>query len=86
MTLCTEKLTAKRTNYRKVASADNASLLYYEYYEPTKMSDKVQTAAEMAVTGYWKAAGEIYLWHLNGGLGWWNDRQTAYRRSEGAHV
>lgn len=83
MTLCTEKLTAKRTNYRKVASAENASLLYYEYYEPTKMSDKVQTAAEMAVTGYWKAAGEIYLWHLNGGLGWWNDRQTAYRYPDG---
>ncbi|MCM1078905.1 MAG: hypothetical protein NC344_04640 [Bacteroidales bacterium] len=82
MTLNTEKLSAHRTNYRRVVSPENASLVYYEYYEPTKMSDKVQTSTAMSVTGYLKPEGDIYLWYLNGGLNLWTGKQTAYKYPE----
>lgn len=82
MALATEDLTTHRSNYRRRTAQDNASLTYYEYYEPTKMSDKTQTEAAIAVSGYWKPAGEIYLWHLNGGMDLWHGRQTAYMYPE----
>ncbi|MDE6151094.1 MAG: hypothetical protein K2G12_03790, partial [Prevotella sp.] len=90
VTMDTEKLTAQRMNYRQVVSEDNPSLRYYEYYEPTKMSDKVQTCTAISATGYWRPSGEIYLWYINGGLNLWNSKQTAYRfpesKTEKKHV
>lgn len=86
MTVNTEKLTADRKNYRQVKAPDNASLLYYDYYEPTKMSDKAQTDATIAVSGYWKPAGEIFLWHVNSGLEYADSKQTAYRYPESLTV
>src|SRR5574344_224953 len=76
--LATERLTLQRTNYRKVSSSDNSSIVFYEYYEPTKMSDKAQMQGSIAFSGYWKPAGEIYLWHACGGMDYWRSKQTAY--------
>lgn len=77
-TVNTEKLTAERNNYRRVTATENTSVKYYEYYEPTKMSDKTQTYGTAAVTGYWKPAGDIYLFRLHAGMDYWYRRQTAY--------
>lgn len=78
MTLNTEQLTAKRANYRHITASDNATLRYYEYYEPTKMSDKAHTDITITFNGYRKPAGDIFLWHINGGLYCRHDKQTAY--------
>lgn len=76
--LNTERLMAQRENYRRVAATDNSSLNYYEYYEPTKMSDKAQTYGSLSATGYWQPAGAIYLWHIHGGAAYHWCKQTAY--------
>ncbi len=76
--LSTERLTAERENYRRMTSATGGAATYYEYYEPTKMSDKTQTQGSFIVNAYWKPAGEIFLWHINGGLAYWTRHQTAY--------
>ena len=77
-TLNTERLTANRENYRRVAASDNNSVTYYEYYEQTKMSDKAQTYGTVSATGYWHPSGEIYLWHVHAGVDYWTRKQTAY--------
>ncbi len=74
----TERLTAERENYRRVTSATGSAATYYEYYEPTKMSDKTQTQGSAIVNAYWKPAGEIFLWHVKGGVNYWTSSQTAY--------
>ena len=51
---------------------------YYEYFEPTKMADKVQTYGMATVNAYWKPSGQIFLWHIMGGTHYWTRRQTAY--------
>lgn len=83
LSVATERLTSERTNYRRVQSAENTSVLYYEYYEPTKMADKVQTTARLAYTAHWLPIGggtspDYYLWHLQVGADYWHTRQTAY--------
>ncbi len=78
LTMNTEKLTAKRENYRKTTATDGTAATYYEYFEPTKMSDKAQTYGTATVTAYWKPAGEIFLWHVKGGVDYWTRSQTAY--------
>lgn len=77
-TLLTEKLTAERENYRRMTTQNSNAANYYEYYEPTKMSDKAQTTAEASATAYWKPVGEIFLWYLRGGANYWVRHQTAY--------
>ena len=62
--MTTEQLTAERENYRRTTATNGSSVTYYEYFEPTKMADKVQTYGTAAVTAYWKPAADIYLWHL----------------------
>ena len=74
----TERLTVERENYRRVTSATGGAVTYYEYYEPTKMSDKTQTQGSVVVNAYWKPSGEIFLWHINGGVTYWTRHQTAY--------
>ncbi len=74
----TERLTAERENYRRMTSGNGGAATYYEYYEPTKMSDKTQTQGSLSVNVYWKPAGEIFLWHINGGVNYWTRHQTAY--------
>ncbi len=76
--MTTERLTAKRENYRKTTATDGTVATYYEYFEPTKMSDKAQTYGTAAVTAYWKPAGEIFLWNVKGGVDYWTRRQSAY--------
>ncbi len=76
--LSTERLTAERENYRRVTSATGGAATYFEYYEATKMSDKTQTQGSVTVNAYWKPSGEIFLWHINGGVTYWTRRQTAY--------
>ncbi len=76
--MATERLTAERENYRKTTATDGTAATYYEYFEPTKMADKSQTYGTAAVTAYWKPAGEIFLWHVKGGVDYWGRRQTAY--------
>lgn len=77
-TMTTERLTAERENYRKTTATDGTAVTYYEYFEPTKMADKTQTYGTAAMTAYWKPAGEIFLWHVKGGVDYWTRRQTAY--------
>lgn len=78
-TLHTERLQALRENYRRVASsATGSSLTFYDYYEPTKMSDKAQTYGSLTATGYWLPSGAIYLWHVHGGAVCHWRKQTAY--------
>ena len=76
--LSTERLTAERENYRRMTSATGGAATYYEYYEPTKMSDKTQTQVSLVANAYLKPSGEIYLWHINGGVTYWTRHQTAY--------
>ena len=76
--MMTEKLTAERENYRRMTTQNSNAANYYEYYEPTKMSDKAQTTVDAAATAYWNPAGEIFLWYLRGGINYWNRHQTAY--------
>ncbi len=76
--MTTERLTAERENYRKTTATDGTVATFYEYFEPTKMADKTQTYGTVAVTAYWKPAGEIFLWHVKGGVDYWTRRQTAY--------
>ncbi len=76
--LSTERLTAERENYRRMTSGNGGAATYYEYYEPTKMSDKAQTQGSLSVNAYWKPSGEIFLWHIRGGVTYWTRRQTAY--------
>ncbi len=77
-TMTTEQITANRENYRRTIAEDGTGATYYEYFEPTKMADKVQTYGTAAVTAYWKPAGEIFLWHVKGGMDYWTRKQTAY--------
>ena len=42
------------------------------------MSDKASNIAHINFTGYWKPAGEIYLWHARGGMSYHWKKQTAY--------
>lgn len=76
--LHTESLTAERENYRRTTATTGGAATYYEYYEPTKMSDKAQTYGSAAVNAYWRPEGEIFLWHVTGGIGLHTRRQTAY--------
>ena len=76
--MTTERLTAERENYRKTTATDGTAVTYYEYFEPTKMADKTQTYGTAAMTAYWNPAGEIFLWHVKGGVDYWTKRQTAY--------
>lgn len=76
--LSTERLTAERENYRRMTSATGGAATYYEYYEPTKMSDKTQTQGSFLINAYWKPSGEIFLWRVNGGVTYWTRHQTAY--------
>ncbi len=78
LSMTTEQLTSERENYRKTTATDGTAATYYEYFQPTKMADKVQTYGTAAVTAYWKPAGEIFLWHVKGGVDYWTRRQTAY--------
>ncbi len=78
MSMTTERLTAKRENYRKTTATDGTAATYYEYFEPTKMSDKTQTYGTAAVTAYWKPTGKIFLWNVKGGVDYWTRRQSAY--------
>lgn len=77
-TMTTERLTAERENYRQTTATDGTAATFYEYFEPTKMADKTQTYGTVALTAYWKPAGEIFLWHVKGGVDYWTRRQTAY--------
>ena len=76
--MTTESLTSERENYRRTTATNGTSAIYYEYFEPTKMADKVQTYGTAAVNAYWKSSGQIYLWHITGGIHYWTRRQTAY--------
>ena len=76
--LTTESLTSQRENYRRTTATNGTSAIYYEYFEPTKMADKVQTYGTAALNAYWKPSGQIYLWHITGGTHYQSRRQTAY--------
>ena len=76
--LTSQLLSSYRTNYRKETSNANPSVTYYEYYANTKMSDKASNIVHIDFTGYWKPAGEIYLWHARGGVSYHCLKQTAY--------
>lgn len=76
--MATEKLTAERENYRRTTATGGGAATYYEYYDPTKMSDKTQTAGTAMVNAYWQPSGELFLWNVAGGLNYWTRRQTAY--------
>ena len=78
MQLQTERLSSYRSNYRRVTSENNSSLTYYEYYEPTKMSDKAQWSGKINISGYWKPKGDIYLWYAVAGTDYFHNKQTAY--------
>ena len=74
----TERLTSERENYRRTIATNGTSAIYYEYFEPTKMADKVQTYGTAALNTYWEPSGNIYLWHITGGARYWTRQQTAY--------
>ena len=76
--LTTESLTSERENYRQTTATNGTAATYYEYFEPTKMADKVQTYGMATVNAYWKPSGQIFLWHIMGGTHYWTRRQTAY--------
>ena len=76
--MTTESLTSQRQNYRRTTATNGTSAIYYEYFEPTKMADKVQTYGTAALNAYWKPSGQIYLWHITGGSHYQSRRQTAY--------
>ncbi|MGN1374929.1 MAG: DUF6850 family outer membrane beta-barrel protein [Prevotella sp.] len=78
MQLQTVRLSSYRTNYRRVTSQDNSSLTFYEYYEPTKMSDKAQWFGKMNISGYWEPEGSIYMWFAVVGADYFHNKQTAY--------
>jgi hypothetical protein len=76
--MATERLTSERENYRRTIATNGTSAIYYEYFEPTKMADKVQTYGTAALNTYWEPSGNIYLWHITGGVKYWTRQQTAY--------
>ena len=76
--LTTESLTSERENYRQTTATNGTAATYYEYFEPTKMADKVQTYGMATVNAYCKPSGQIFLWHIMGGTHYWTRRQTAY--------
>ena len=55
----TERLTAERENYRRMTSGNGGAATYYEYYEPTKMSDKTQTQGSLSVNVYWNSKSSL---------------------------
>lgn len=73
-----EVLSSFRTNYRKETMEGNGSVTYYEYYEPTKISDKAMQAGYFSFKGYWKPVGDIYLWYANANVGYVHSKQSAY--------
>ena len=78
LNMITESLTSQRENYRRTTATNGTSAIYYEYFEPTKMADKVQTYGTATLNAYWKPAGQIFLWYVTGGTRFWTRRQTAY--------
>lgn len=78
LSIATERLTSERENYRRTIATNGTSAIYYEYFEPTKMADKVQTYGTAALNTYWEPSGNIYLWHITGGAKYWTRQQTAY--------
>lgn len=77
-TLNAQKLTTFKNNYRQVKSVENNSVTFYEYYAPTKMSDKAFNSGKLCYTLYAIPAGAIYLWQLDAGTGFLFSKQTAY--------
>lgn len=81
-----EILSSYRTNYRKITHPDNASVSFYEYYDPSKISDKARNSGGVGFSGHWKPAGtaaeiknnELFLWNLEieGSYTW--EKHTAY--------
>ncbi|MDE7467637.1 MAG: hypothetical protein K2M61_04710 [Muribaculaceae bacterium] len=74
----TQLLSTFRTNYIKATLPDNPSVIYYEYFTNTKMSDKAANHTRLKFTGYWCPRGEIYLWLAQAEIGHRWLKQTAY--------
>lgn len=73
--LSSEVLTTMRTNYRQVKDASNTSLIFYQYYAPTKVADKLLHQGTISYTAY---LGSPYTWRISLGTHFWQRKQTAY--------
>ena len=76
--MTTENLNSWRENYRRTIANNSTAVVYYEYFEPTKMADKALTYGSITANAWWKRAGDIVLWNVVGGVGYLTCRQTAY--------
>lgn len=78
MSLQSEQLTTNKTNYRQVNLESNPSVVCYEYYSPTKMSDKLSDRYSLCYTVFLQPSGAIYKWHFSLNASCLYNRQTAY--------
>lgn len=82
--LCFHDLTAYATNYRQTKDQNNNAIIRYEYYTPTKISDRYLMTGNVFLTSYlgkWESAGKrptIYPWRMQGGVGFSHSKQTGY--------
>lgn len=88
-----EQLTTNRNNYRETTTTETGSeVKHYDYFTPTKMSDKILRQGEVTYTAYLSPANsensrsqntiegrtQLFLWRISGGLSWIYANQTPY--------
>lgn len=77
-------LTAYSTNYRQTKDQDNNAIIHYEYFAPTKISDRYLMTGNVFCTSYfgsWKRDDKrptIYPWRIQGGTDFLRCKQTGY--------
>lgn len=77
-------LTSYSTNYRQTRDANNNSISRYEYFTPTKISDKYLMTGNIIVKSYfgiWESGKDrpsIYPWLVQGGVDFTRNKQTGY--------
>lgn len=71
-----ENLTAFRTNY---LSQINDGVTSYQYYDPTKLANKLRASGSIEYSGYISPlSSSLYEWQIHAGATLCNRKQTAY--------
>lgn len=63
-----EQLSAKRNVYRQERDEENTSVIYYRYYTPVKMNDKLQRDMHIAYVGRFCKISDYHLWTVKAGV------------------